>query len=291
MNSHAVDLVSVCTPPQTHFGLVKTALEAGSHVLVEKPIFESLEEAELIREIAAKTERIVCPVHNRRFAPGMEKAIDLFQTGAIGEVRHLHVVQMRNGHKDRMISDPDFWVHQLPGGIWGETLPHRIYMAYQFMGPMKFVDLRMKNTTNQWPWLVSEDMEILLEAATGYVTINFSPNVTKNHEFVFCLGSKRRLFINNTNAIDPAPGNKPLRLGKEGCDTLWQGVQAAGTLLLPRQVKEQKRLRIRGHGRLIRELVENIKEGKESPVGWEEAMHTLALTITINREINRQSTQ
>ena len=62
-----VDLVSVCTPAQTHAEIVRAFLNAGAHVLVEKPIATSVEEADALIALAARTNLVLTVGHQERF--------------------------------------------------------------------------------------------------------------------------------------------------------------------------------------------------------------------------------
>jgi predicted dehydrogenase len=62
-----VDAVSVVTPTPSHFPITRDFLEAGAHVLVEKPITESVAEARILIELAARRERILQVGHLERF--------------------------------------------------------------------------------------------------------------------------------------------------------------------------------------------------------------------------------
>ena len=62
-----VDLVSICTPAVTHAQIVRAFLNAGSHVLVEKPIATSVDEADALIALAAETGRVLTVGHQERF--------------------------------------------------------------------------------------------------------------------------------------------------------------------------------------------------------------------------------
>jgi predicted dehydrogenase len=64
-----VDLVSVVTPTPTHYEIARAFLEAGSHVLVEKPIASTVEEAQELVATAARVARILQVGHLERFNP------------------------------------------------------------------------------------------------------------------------------------------------------------------------------------------------------------------------------
>lgn len=66
-----VDAVSIATPTPQHFEIASAFLEAGAHVLVEKPITATVEEARRLIEIAARKERVLQVGHLERFNPGI----------------------------------------------------------------------------------------------------------------------------------------------------------------------------------------------------------------------------
>lgn len=66
-----VDAVSIATPTPQHFEIASAFLEAGAHVLVEKPITATVGEARRLIEIAARKERVLQVGHLERFNPGI----------------------------------------------------------------------------------------------------------------------------------------------------------------------------------------------------------------------------
>src|SRR5438270_384749 len=65
----AVDAVHICTPNAFHFPIAKDALEAGKHVICEKPLATSMEQAQQLVALARQTGRRNCTFHNLRFYP------------------------------------------------------------------------------------------------------------------------------------------------------------------------------------------------------------------------------
>ena len=72
-----VDLVSVCSPAVTHAEVVHAFLAAGAHVLVEKPIATTMEEASELVELSRKTGRILSVGHQERFVFARTGLLDL----------------------------------------------------------------------------------------------------------------------------------------------------------------------------------------------------------------------
>jgi len=84
-----LDFVDICTPPSSHAGLIKQALDANLHVLCEKPLVTRLAHAQVVAAAAARAGRIVYAVHNWLKAPICLKISALIAEGAIGGTRSI----------------------------------------------------------------------------------------------------------------------------------------------------------------------------------------------------------
>ncbi|MBC7254842.1 MAG: Gfo/Idh/MocA family oxidoreductase [Chloroflexi bacterium] len=81
-----VQMVHLCTPNRLHYGQAKAALQAGKHVLCEKPLaMNSAESAELVA-LAAKSGRVAAVDYNLRFYPLAIEARNMVQRGDVGEI-------------------------------------------------------------------------------------------------------------------------------------------------------------------------------------------------------------
>lgn len=85
----AADAVVIATPTSTHFTLAKAALEAGKHVLVEKPLAGSVEDAEKLVALAKKNNRLIAVGHVFLFNGGIRAVKDLIARGDLGCVRYI----------------------------------------------------------------------------------------------------------------------------------------------------------------------------------------------------------
>jgi scyllo-inositol 2-dehydrogenase (NADP+) len=84
-----VDLVIVSTPPDGHARWAHAALEAGKHVVVEKPFAISTAEADTVLRTAAERRLVATVYQNRRFDPDHQAIRRAVRAGAIGDVFHL----------------------------------------------------------------------------------------------------------------------------------------------------------------------------------------------------------
>lgn len=85
-----IDAVVMALPPQFHADYAVRAVEAGKHVLVEKPIALTVADAERSVAAAAANKRVFMVGHVLRFHPAFEKLKDLIDAGELGEVKYIH---------------------------------------------------------------------------------------------------------------------------------------------------------------------------------------------------------
>jgi predicted dehydrogenase len=82
----SLDAVVVATPVPTHYALAKQALQAGKHVLVEKPPAMHAVEMDELVALAATADRVLMPGHLLLYHPGVLKLKELIESGELGEV-------------------------------------------------------------------------------------------------------------------------------------------------------------------------------------------------------------
>ena len=95
------DFVSVCTPPNLHLEVAKACLEAGFHVMCEKPMTRNLAEAEELAACVARTRRVFGIMHPYVGYPVVKLARDLVARGDLGRVERV-VVQYPQGSYRRV---------------------------------------------------------------------------------------------------------------------------------------------------------------------------------------------
>ncbi|ANY65283.1 Predicted dehydrogenase [Paenibacillus algorifonticola] len=113
------DAVSVCTPNALHAPVAIAAANAGAHVLVEKPMAATDEEAAAMIEAAAKNGVKLMVGHNQRFMPPHVKAKDLLKTGIIGKVLTFRTSFGHPGPDAWSIDGAESWFFRKPEAIMG----------------------------------------------------------------------------------------------------------------------------------------------------------------------------
>ena len=96
--------VVIATPVETHFELSVRAVEAGKHVLVEKPLATSVAEVEQIGNIASRKNLVVMVGHTFLYNAAVRYVKKLIDSGEIGEVRYIYSQRLNLG---RIRSDVD----------------------------------------------------------------------------------------------------------------------------------------------------------------------------------------
>jgi predicted dehydrogenase len=92
-----VAAVAIATPAATHFDLVRAALEAGKHVLVEKPLAPTLDEGRKLAEVADDTGRILMCDHTYCYTPAVQRIRELIRAGEIGDIQFVDSVRINLG--------------------------------------------------------------------------------------------------------------------------------------------------------------------------------------------------
>lgn len=130
------DVVHVLTPAHTHVGMVSDCLNAGAHVIVEKPAAPSYAQLQPLRTLAQKNQCHLIEDHNYRFNAPLLAMERMLAQGRLGQVREVDVrmavnVRAPGGrYSDANLPHPS---HQLPAGVIHEFITHLCYLALSFM--------------------------------------------------------------------------------------------------------------------------------------------------------------
>jgi predicted dehydrogenase len=125
------DVVHITTPPQSHFGIAKACLEAGSHVYVEKPFTLYENDAKRLLEIADERGLKVTAGHDDQFRHSARVARKLIQDGYLGgppvHMESYFCYELgRSGFAGALLNDKNYWVRKLPGGLLHNIISHGI---------------------------------------------------------------------------------------------------------------------------------------------------------------------
>lgn len=132
-----LDFVDVSTPPCDHAAIAHAALDKGLHVLCEKPLTTTLEEAKSLLEHAQRAKRVLFPCHNYKHAPVVRTIREIIESGKIGKVRSLTLNTYRNTHAKGVTEWKTHWRRTNKysgGGIAMDHGSHTFYLTFDWLG-------------------------------------------------------------------------------------------------------------------------------------------------------------
>ncbi len=104
INDPSIDAVAVCTHVSAHFPLAKKALQAGKHVLIEKPMTARVDEAEELVALARQNGRVLMVDHTFEYTAGVNKMKEIIESGILGDVLYVHCTRLNLGIFQRDIN-------------------------------------------------------------------------------------------------------------------------------------------------------------------------------------------
>ena len=133
-----VDAIIICTPPSSHAEIAIAAMRAGKHVLCEKPLSKTFEEAKEMLEVSSITGRVLKCGFNHRHHPAVWEAKKRCEAGWIGKplfARCRYGICGRPGYENEWRADSDL----AAGGQFIEQGSHAIDLIRWFMGEISEV--------------------------------------------------------------------------------------------------------------------------------------------------------
>jgi predicted dehydrogenase len=227
LDKHPVDFVGIATPTVYHAPMTFAALDAGAHVLCEKPMAMNSDEARQMLERAEALGRVHTIGHELRFNPNRRKIRDLIASGAIGEVRHVNLFNVSGTWGDPATRPAgDWWsLEEMGGGRLGANGSHQLDLLRFWMGDVGAVSGQVKTVVaNRFdkdtgePWLATADdlVSFSAEMQNGALATVFLSGVARHN-----LGNQTQIF-GSEGSIRLFDADEKLMLAKAGGD--WEDV-------------------------------------------------------------------
>jgi predicted dehydrogenase len=204
LSGETLDFVDICAPPGAHGRLIVQALDAGLHVLSEKPLITRVEDADSVAAAAGRAGRIVHTVHNWLKAPICRRISSLADRGAIGAVRSVHWRTLRvqpavaagpagvaNWRVDPKLAG---------GGILFDHGWHALYCVARWAGVPQAVSARLETRRhNEWP--LEDTAAVELETASGSSRIFLTWAAEKRLNEIQVEGERGRIRVEGDTVI------------------------------------------------------------------------------------------
>ena len=161
----SIKMVVVSTPNQTHFALAKQALEAGKHVVIDKPFASTSEEAKQLGELARSKSLFVIPFHNRRWDGDFQTVRKLLQEGAVGRL----VTFESHFDRFRPIPRENTWkeAENPANGMLFDLGPHLVDQALALFGAPAAITASVRADRDQTAIEDAFDITLHYPAANG----------------------------------------------------------------------------------------------------------------------------
>jgi predicted dehydrogenase len=133
-----VEAVLVCTPPDTHERIAVAALTAGKHVIVEKPMANTLDACRRMIETARRENRVLTVGFNHRYFPAIRDVREAVASGVLGELGYVRGFAGHTGLSEFKAE----WMYAkdvMGGGALMDNGIHMIDLVRHLMGPVREV--------------------------------------------------------------------------------------------------------------------------------------------------------
>ena len=259
------DLVVVASPNATHFSIARQALEAGRHVVVDKPLAVTVDEADELIRIARERQRLLSVFHNRRWDSDVLTVRKLLPR--LGEI------MLFEANWDRFRPEIKRGWRELPepgGGLFNDLGPHLIDQALQLFGKPDAIDADI--FAQRRDAMVDDYFDVTLHYGPRRVCLRSSTLVAAPRPR-FAVHGTRGSFVKS--GLDPQEAQ--LKAGLDPSDPVFSVDRNDGTLVHPDGSKEVIPT-ARGNYRAYYEAIAaTILDGAPAPVTGEDARDGLAL--------------
>lgn len=290
LKKEKLDVVDVCTPPQTHLPLATQAIEAGCHVLSEKPLAMKASDVDLLYRMAHKKGVKLCVVHQNLFNPAVQKARRLLDAGVLGEIVSADVGTFVR-RDNYMCLNGKHWCHTLPGGIFFEILPHPVYLLQLFtkqIEPSCVVTQRLSG----FEWMKADELKVLTKSKESVGSIIASCNSPFHGDTLDVVGTKMGLRVDlwgrSVIKLKPKTEN-PVSVGKNNLYLASQFFSLLGTNFTNMSTAVFRGVKVSAHYHFLLEFVNAIQKDAPLPVLPEEARENVRLVENICSQIDEHN--
>ena len=288
------DVVHVLTPPATHDRIVRDCLEAGAHVIVEKPIALSNPGFKSLWDFATSRGLHLIENHNYRFNAPIRKLEHAVNKGRIGTVQEVEIrlaLNIRNGGRYADANLPHA-SHRLPAGIIHEFVTHLTYLLLHFMpdGRVDNIDLVRAAWRNHGggDLFKYDDLDALIMSGGVHGRIRFSSHQWPDGFWVRLRGTDGTATAELFHPICQVTRRRPVG---QHLTPLVNAVCAAGTQLSAGVgsvwAKIRNRTAYEGLGRFLELTYQALRTGGELPVSYRQMDEAGRLVDAMLDEENR----
>lgn len=228
-----IQAVSIATPNNTHYSISKAALEAGIHVICEKPLCFTTKEAEELEALAKKQNKMLCVTYGYAGHQMIDQARQMIANADLGEIRIVHM-QFAHGFHNEAVEelnpaakwrvDPKF---AGPSYVLGDVGTHPLYLVEKMLPDLKIEKLlcaRQSFIPSRAP--LEDNAYVLMQCRNGIFAHLWASAVnagSMHGQKVRIIGSKASIewWDEQPNQLRYEVQGKPLQILERGMDYLY----------------------------------------------------------------------
>lgn len=266
LENKEIDVISICLPNYLHASVTIAALNAGKHVLCEKPMATSKDEAEAMIAAGKLNEKKLMIAHNQRFVASHQKAKEIIESGKLGKIYSFSTTFGHPGPEEWSIDGAESWFFDKERafiGAMGDLGVHKAdlmrYLLGEFSEVGAFIETNAKQNTE-----VDDNAVCILRTESGIIG-------TLTASWAYVTGGDNSTIIYGENGT--------LRLEADPVYSLIEEYRD-GTIINHQLEKIQTNEEGgQSNSSIIDYFVTSILENSEPPIPGEEGMKSLEIIL------------
>jgi UDP-N-acetyl-2-amino-2-deoxyglucuronate dehydrogenase len=264
-----IHLISICSPPFLHFQTIKDSLQAGKHVLCEKPVVMNLAELDAIEKMVQVSGLCFGGAFQWRFGPGVQQVKDLYNNGMFGKI--IYATNNLFWHRTRDYFDVD-WRHswdKAGGGIIFNLACHGLDALIWILGDIAAVSAEMDAL--KYDLEIEDTGSVILRFENGALgAVNATVNAHHQRSHLEIIGTKVEA-ISSDDPYGVAYQPWQFRSVDQNYDKQVQDFLS----------NQNYEFEPASHRRLVKDFVDAIVENRQPEVGIHEIRRSLQVLTAI----------
>jgi predicted dehydrogenase len=224
-NTSKLDFVDIATPPCDHAAIAHAALVNGFHVLCEKPLACTLEEARSLLQHAKAAQRVLFPCHNYKHAPVVKAIHKIVQSGRIGKVHSVSLNIYRSTHAKGVTEWNSHWRRQSRysgGGIAMDHGSHSFYLTFEWLGSYPTSVSATMSNLKPGKYDTEDDFTATLTFPTGTARVHLTWTAGARKAIYIVKGEKGSITMEDDDlVIETENGDDARHVEKESIASDW----------------------------------------------------------------------
>lgn len=267
-NNEDIDIVCICTPTGLHAPLAIEAANAKKHIILEKPIAMTLEDADKIIEACHENNVKLSIVHPNRYRPVVKELKKILDKNLLGKISHVNAIVNWNRNQEYYDQSPWRGTKEYDGGALMNQAIHNVDLLQWFMGEVEEVySMEATRLRKIEAEDVSNGIVRFKSGALGIVQATTTVYPRNFEESITIFGEKGTVKIGGSNAIY----FEHLEI---------EGMSEKEATELKQKVKNDP-WGLPGHQCILQDMIYSVENNTTPAISGEEARKSLELVLSL----------